>query len=38
LSKELERILERLDQLLPPLAPPTAWDASIAFRWRTGCR
>jgi uncharacterized protein len=34
LSKELERILERLDQLLPPRAPPTAWDASVAFRWR----
>jgi predicted AAA+ superfamily ATPase len=38
LSKELERILERLDQLLPPLAPPTAWDASIAFRWRSSGR
>jgi predicted AAA+ superfamily ATPase len=38
LSKELERILERLDQLLPPPAPPTAWDASIAFRWRSSGR
>ena len=34
MSKELERILERLDQLLPPAPPPTAWEASVAFRWR----
>jgi len=34
MSKELERILERLDQLLPPAPPPTDWQASIAFRWR----
>ena len=35
MSKELDKILERLDQLLP--APPreTDWDASIAFRWRS---
>jgi predicted AAA+ superfamily ATPase len=38
LSKELERILERLDQLLPPAPPPTAWDASVAFRWRSSGR
>jgi predicted AAA+ superfamily ATPase len=36
LSKELEQILKRLDQLLPPAAPATDWSASIAFRWRTG--
>jgi predicted AAA+ superfamily ATPase len=34
LSKELEKILERLEQLLPPPPPPTDWKASIAFRWR----
>ena len=34
MSKELEKILERLEQLLPPPPPPTDWKASIAFRWR----
>ena len=34
MSKELERILERLDQVLPPPPPATDWKASIAFRWR----
>jgi predicted AAA+ superfamily ATPase len=34
LSKELEKILERLEELLPPPPPPTDWKASIAFRWR----
>jgi hypothetical protein len=33
-SKELERILERLEQILPPPPPPTDWKASIAYRWR----
>jgi len=33
-SKDLERLLERLAQLLPPAPPPTDWSASIAFRWR----
>jgi uncharacterized protein len=37
-SKDLERILERLDQLLPPAPPPTDWRASIAFRWRASGR
>jgi len=37
-SKELERILERLEQILPPPPPPTDWKASIAFRWRKGAR
>jgi uncharacterized protein len=36
LSKELEQILRRLEQLLPPPQPATDWSASIAFRWRTG--
>jgi uncharacterized protein len=38
LSKELERILERLDQVLPPPPPATDWKASIAFRWRSSGR
>ena len=38
MSKELEKILERLEQLLPPPPPPTDWKASIAFRWRKGAR
>ena len=38
MSKDLDRILERLDQLLPPLPPPTDWKASIAFRWRASGR
>jgi len=38
MSQELEKILERLEQILPPPAPPTDWKASIAFRWRKGAR
>jgi predicted AAA+ superfamily ATPase len=38
LSKELEKILARLEQLLPPAPPPTAWKASVAFRWRASGR
>ena len=38
MNKELEKILERLEQILPPLPPPTDWKASIAFRWRRGGR
>ena len=38
MSKELEKILARLDQLLPPPAPATDWKASVAFRWRSAAR
>jgi predicted AAA+ superfamily ATPase len=38
MSKELEKILAKLEQLLPPPPPPTDWKASIAFRWRRGGR
>jgi predicted AAA+ superfamily ATPase len=38
MSRELERILERLDQLLPPPPPQTDWEASVAFRWRSSGR
>jgi predicted AAA+ superfamily ATPase len=37
-SKELEKILQRLEQLLPPPPPATDWKASIAFRWRSDGR
>jgi len=33
-SDDLKRLLERLEQLLPPAPPATDWNASIAFRWR----
>ena len=38
MSKELEKILERLDSLLPPPAPKTDWKSSIAYRWRSSGR
>jgi len=37
-SKELEKILHRLDALLPPAPPATDWSASVAFRWRSSGR
>jgi predicted AAA+ superfamily ATPase len=38
MSKEFEKILAKLEQLLPPPPPPTDWRASIAFRWRRSGR
>jgi len=38
MSTDLEKILERLDQLLPPPPPKTDWEASVAFRWRSAGR
>src|SRR3954468_1756626 len=38
MSKELDSILERLDQLLPPLPAATDWKKSVAFRWRASGR
>ena len=35
MSKELEKILEKLEQLLPPPPPEPDWKASVAFRWRS---
>ena len=29
-----ERLLERLEPLLPPASPVPDWDAAVAFRWR----
>jgi predicted AAA+ superfamily ATPase len=37
-SKELEQILARLGELLPPPPPKTDWSASVAFRWRSSQR
>ncbi len=34
MSKDLAKILERLDHLLPPRPPPVDWSAGEAFRWR----
>jgi predicted AAA+ superfamily ATPase len=34
LIERAQGVLARLEQLLPPPAPPTDWRASIAFRWR----
>jgi predicted AAA+ superfamily ATPase len=34
LSSDLEKILQRLEQLLPPPAPAPDWKASVALRWR----
>jgi uncharacterized protein len=38
MSTDLEKILERLEQLLPPPLPKTDWEASVAFRWRSAGR
>ena len=36
MSKDLEKLIERLEPLLPSPPAPTDWKASIAFRWRKG--
>jgi len=33
-SQDIDKLLQKLEQLLPPAPPPTDWSASIAFRWR----
>ena len=38
MSKDLEKILAKLEQLLPPPAPATDWKKSVAFRWRSSGR
>jgi len=38
LNKELDQILRRLDEVLPPPPPATDWAASVAFRWRSSGR
>ena len=38
MSKELDKILQRLEELLPPPPPATDWKASVAFRWRSSGR
>ena len=34
MSQDIDKLLQKLEQLLPPAPPPTDWGASIAFRWR----
>ncbi len=34
MSEDIEKLLLKLEQLLPPPPPATDWGASIAFRWR----
>ncbi len=38
MSRELQKLLEKLETLLPGPPPPTDWGASIAFRWRKDAR
>jgi len=38
MSKELDKILKRLEELLPPPPPATDWKASVAYRWRSSGR
>ena len=38
MANELDRILERLQELLPLPAPAPEWAASVAFRWRASGR
>jgi len=33
-SRDIDKLLQKLEQLLPPAPPPTDWGASIALRWR----
>jgi len=37
-SQDLQKLLQKLDDLLPPPPPPTDWKASVAFRWRKDAR
>ncbi|MGH8675966.1 MAG: ATP-binding protein [Burkholderiales bacterium] len=36
MTSDVDKLLARLDQLLPLPPPATDWKASIAFRWRKG--
>ena len=36
MKSDVDKLLARLDQLLPAPPAPTDWSASIAFRWRKG--
>ena len=38
MSHELQKLLDKLDQLLPSPPPPPDWKASVAFRWRKDAR
>ena len=38
MTKELDKILAKLEQLLPPPPPEPDWKASVAFRWRSSGR
>jgi predicted AAA+ superfamily ATPase len=34
LVERIDGLVDRLETMLPPAAPPVDWDSSIAFRWR----
>ena len=36
MKTDVDKLLARLDQLLPAPPAPTDWNSSIAFRWRKG--
>ncbi len=38
MGKELEKILQRLEELLPSAPPQPDWSSGVAFRWRAGAR
>lgn len=38
MSDDLQRLLAKLEQLLPAPPPPPDWKASVAFRWRKDAR